>query len=199
MMSNVEKFFVNRPHRSRIAEKGAERMLGYINTGDVNPGLRYLEVGCGNGAAAVHIASRYSLNVTGIDVDPDQITQAQERGKGMGNVHFNVGDGAKLSFPDNTFDIVYTFYTTHHIADWLGTASEIERVLKPGGYFVYVDIVYPEWFAEAGKVLFKNHGFPTANALKEFLQKRGLSKVHFSKHSTYCEAVFRKANRAGGV
>lgn len=175
-----------------MAEKSAERMLGYITAENIKPGQSYLEVGCGNGAATVYVASKYKLNVTGIDVDPDQIRQALERGRGINNVHFLTDDGAKLSFADGTFDIVYTFYTTHHIADWMGAVSEMERVLKPGGYFIYVDIAYPEWLAAAGRALFKNHGFPAAGALKEFSQKRSLSIVHFSKHPAHCEAVFRK-------
>ena len=192
-MSRFEKFFVNRPHRSQKAEKSAERMLTHIAAGGIKPGMSYLEVGCGNGAAAVYIASKYKLDVTGIDVDPDQIARAQERGKGREGVHFSTGDGAKLSFPDNTFDFVYTFYTTHHIADWMGAVSEMERVLKTGGCFMYVDISYPGWLAAAGTALFKNHGFPTAGALQRFSQKSGMSPVYFARHLSECEAVFKKA------
>ena len=44
---------------------------------DVKAGQKYLDVGCGNGAAAIHLAQKYQLDVTGIDVDPDQIRLAE--------------------------------------------------------------------------------------------------------------------------
>ena len=75
-MTKFEKFFVNRAGRSQRVAEYAERMLRLAG---VAPGQSYLDFGCGNGAAAIRLASKLGLKVTGIDVDPEQIETARER------------------------------------------------------------------------------------------------------------------------
>jgi ubiquinone/menaquinone biosynthesis C-methylase UbiE len=54
-------------------------------------------------------------------------------------------------FDDAEFDIVATNKTTHHIPEWKAVLAEIVRVLKPGGYFIYGDLVVPSWLARLGR------------------------------------------------
>jgi len=75
-MTKFEKFFVNRAGRSQRVAEYAERMLRLAGFA---PGQSYLDFGCGNGAAAIRLASKLGLKVTGIDVDPEQIETARER------------------------------------------------------------------------------------------------------------------------
>ena len=75
-MTTFEKFFVNSAGRSRRVAEYAERMLRLVGFA---AGQSYLDFGCGNGAAAVHLASKLGLKVKGIDVDPEQIEAARER------------------------------------------------------------------------------------------------------------------------
>ena len=73
-MTTIEKHFVNSPeHTLRVAHR-AQQLLDRI---DIQPGWRYLDVGCGVGAAACEIANRCGLDVTGIDVDPDRLKQPE--------------------------------------------------------------------------------------------------------------------------
>lgn len=74
-MSNLEKQFVNSPSHSRQVSHQADRLLKLTQ---FNAGQNYLDVGCGNGAAPIYVAQKYQLNVTGIDVDPDQIKLARQ-------------------------------------------------------------------------------------------------------------------------
>src|SRR5262249_18400974 len=46
---------------------------------------------------------------------------------------FIVGDGETLSFPDASFDVVYSFGVLHHAPDTAGAVREIHRVLKKDG------------------------------------------------------------------
>ena len=100
---------------------------------DVTAAQRYLDVGCGVGAAACEIAAKYGLDVTGIDVDPGQIAAARAAHP---HLRFMVMDATKLQFHDAAFDIVATSMTTHHMPGWERAFSEMIRVLRPGGYLI---------------------------------------------------------------
>jgi ubiquinone/menaquinone biosynthesis C-methylase UbiE len=162
-MQAWEKRFVNSGrHSSRVASQ-AERRLRPLHP---RPGQRLLDVGCGNGAAAIHLASVYELDTTGIDVDPDQIHAAAESANGLNAIRFLVGDATALPFPDGEFDFVYSNKTTHHIPRWQQTIGEMARVLKPGGHLVYSDFVAP-----LGRRL------PTRAGVKTAADDQGLKRV----------------------
>jgi ubiquinone/menaquinone biosynthesis C-methylase UbiE len=192
-MGKLEKIFVNNPGHSKQVSRYAEKFFAFIDT---KPKQKYLDVGCGNGAAPTHLARKYHLNVTGIDVDPEQIQLAEAHSRDVDNVRFRTIDGTQLPFEDNEFDIVSTFKATHHIPDWPGALAEMLRVLKPNGYFIYADFVYPKWLAAIGRKLVKNNaGFPTVEALNLFIEENHLARVHWSKslmHLMQCEFVLQK-------
>ena len=82
-MSKFEKMLVNSPGHSNQVSRHAESLLERISP---KVGQSYLDVGCGNGVAPIHIATTYHLQVTGVDVDPDQIREAKKRSAGMDNI-----------------------------------------------------------------------------------------------------------------
>ncbi|MFQ5797849.1 MAG: class I SAM-dependent methyltransferase, partial [Bacteroidota bacterium] len=146
-----------------------EKLLSFV---EVKPNQSYLDVGCGNGAAPTHIARKYGLNVTGIDVDPQQVQYAEENSKDLSNIRFLTIDGTQLPFEDNQFDIVSTAKTTHHIPNWGDALAEMIRVLKPDDYLIYSDLVYPAWIASIGKLVARSYGgYPTIDTLDSFVRK----------------------------
>jgi ubiquinone/menaquinone biosynthesis C-methylase UbiE len=147
-MTKFEKFFVNSDHRSQRVPEYAEKMLSLVRFA---PGQSYLDFGCGNGAAAVHLASKLGLKVTGIDVDPEQIEAARSRSGRDTNVRFLTADRTDLPFDDNGFDFVATHMVTHHIPDWQNALRQMLKVLKPNGYLIYKDLALPKWVASFGK------------------------------------------------
>jgi ubiquinone/menaquinone biosynthesis C-methylase UbiE len=78
-MRAFEKRLVNNAGHSRHVGKQAARRLERL---PIERGWSSLDVGCGNGVAALHVADRFGLEVTGIDVDPDQIRLATHASKG---------------------------------------------------------------------------------------------------------------------
>ncbi len=189
-MSKIEKQFVNSPNHSQRVSKHAEALLKLV---DFKAGQHYLDVGCGNGAAPIHIAKKYHLATTGIDVDPDHIRQAEALSQGLNNVRFLTIDGVQLPFEANKFDIVSTNKVMHHIPDWEAALAEMVRVLKPNGYFIYSDFVYPGWIAALVKLVAKNYaGFPTGATLDTFIAKNQLAKIYLSKSPLSYEAVLQK-------
>ncbi|HVN62981.1 MAG TPA: class I SAM-dependent methyltransferase [Gaiellaceae bacterium] len=173
-MTRFEKQFVNGGrHSSRVAAE-AERLVG---AADPRPGQRLLDVGCGNGAAAVRLAAAYGLDVTGVDVDPEQIRSADASGAGR----FLVADATRLPFADGEFDLVHTSKTTHHIRDWQRALAEMDRVLKPGGHLLYTDFVAP-----------LGDRLPTRGALDRFAAEHGLATVRRSGSPVRRTVVLRK-------
>jgi ubiquinone/menaquinone biosynthesis C-methylase UbiE len=96
-------------------------------------GLDLLEVGCGMGTDLLQFA-RGGARVTGLDYTPRSIEIARRR-FGVYGVpgDFVLGDAENLSFPDASFDIVYSNGVLHHTPDTQRAIDEIHRVLRPGG------------------------------------------------------------------
>ena len=154
-MGRFEKLFVNRPSHSRRVSEHAEKMLRLVSFA---PGQTYLDFGCGNGAAAVYLASKHGLDVTGIDVDPEQIETVRTLSKESTRARFLAVDGTKLPFGDDEFDFVATHKVTHHIPDWREALLQMLRVLRLSGYLIYTDFVFPSWVASLGKRIVEEYG-----------------------------------------
>jgi ubiquinone/menaquinone biosynthesis C-methylase UbiE len=186
-MSALEKHFVNSPsHTQRVAEH-AYQLLSYIN---YSSGWRYLDVGCGVGAAARKLAATSGLSVTGIDIDPEQI-QATKREAPRPNLQYKVMDATRLEFADSAFDVVASRMATHHISHWERAFSEMVRVLRPGGYLIYSDFVFPFWLAKfAGLIRFLQ--FPTTTGLHLLAERSGLTPVYESRRSGKVDVIWRK-------
>lgn len=188
-MTKFEKFFVNSTRRSQRVAEYAEKMLRLVGSA---PGQSYLDFGCGNGAAAIRLASKLGLKVTGIDVDPEQIEAARSRSGQDPNVRFLTVDGTELPFDDNEFDFVATHMVTHHIPDWQNALQQMLRVLKPSGYLIYKDFALPKWVASIGKKISKSLGYLTAEDLNRFAQENQLAVVRLARSFNKYEVVWRK-------
>jgi ubiquinone/menaquinone biosynthesis C-methylase UbiE len=186
-MTAFEKYFVNRPGHTRAVVARARELLGRINH---QAGWRYLDVGCGVGAAASEIAGAGNLDVTGIDLDPKQI-EAARAGSARPNLHFRVMDATRLDFPDGEFDIVASSMATHHIPDWERALAEMVRVLRTGGYLIYSDHLFAPWLARIIR-LFRVMGFPSVTALESIAAKAGLAKVHYMQRSGQVDVIWLK-------
>lgn len=99
--------------------------------------LTILDLGCGYGDLLIDLVKRgVQGNFFGVDVSPGMITSAQAAAaKENVPIHFQVGSGADLPFPDNHFDLVITKYSLHCMEDIPQALIEIKRVLKPSGTF----------------------------------------------------------------
>ena len=76
-----------------------------------------LEVGCGNGYAASLITAEGPRSYTGLDIMPEQLAIARERG--LANARFVEGSADDLSaFPAGSFDAVLDFCILHHVEGW---------------------------------------------------------------------------------
>lgn len=110
--------------------KGAEEFIRNLN---LQPGTRVLDVACGTGNLALP-AARLGAIVTGVDIAPNLIEQAQETAKGEGlNAQFDEGDAENLPYNDASFDTVVTMFGAMFAPRPELVAAELKRVCRPGG------------------------------------------------------------------
>ena len=105
----------------------------------LSPGTTVLDVGCGIGGSSRNLARDYGFAVTGITISPQQVQRAQELTPKELDVQFRVDDAMALSFPDASFDVVWSIEAGPHMPDKAIFARELMRVVKPGGVLVVAD------------------------------------------------------------
>jgi ubiquinone/menaquinone biosynthesis C-methylase UbiE len=111
-------------------EAGAEEILG---SWKIAPGQALLDIGCGSGQSAIP-AARMGLSVTGVDIAENLVEHANHRAKSESlDAHFHVGDAEKLPCENDSFDVVITMIGAMFAPRPDRVASEIARVLRPGG------------------------------------------------------------------
>lgn len=109
-------------------------------------GDKVLDIGCGRGRVASHVASYTGAQVTGMNIDGDQLASARRFAleKGLSNqCQFQFGDLNELPLPfaDNSLDGVYHIQVFSLSKDLLKLFKEIHRVLKPGAKLACLDWV----------------------------------------------------------
>jgi len=104
-----------------------------------------LEVGVGNGSHA-QLLARHAKTFTGIDLTDYAVSSTGARLGGSG-LKANVlrMDAERMTFPDATFDFVWSWGVIHHSSDTRRALREIRRVLKPGGTAT-VMVYYRSWW-----------------------------------------------------
>jgi ubiquinone/menaquinone biosynthesis C-methylase UbiE len=187
-MSAVEKLFVNHEAKGRRNFKMVGQIMAALPTGTIH---RVLELGCGIGTVSALLAARYPVDVIGTDSDPAQIEIARVRHPETDRLHYRVEDASKLSCTDFFFDLVIAQNTLHHVRPWEKAVAEVGRVLRPGGYFIWDDVVLPRFFTGVACRLWKNRREYTLdriavafaeNGFRDWQHKRSLHGI-FSRHT----------------
>jgi len=105
-----------------------------------------LDMGCGRGRIAAHVAQYSGARVTGMNIDKSQVANAKENAiarnmeKRLSFVRASFND--PLPFEDATFDGLYQVQAFTYVADYTPTFKEMHRVLKPGAKVSILD-----WFS----------------------------------------------------
>jgi len=118
----------------RITDRIEERLL-LDRLGSVQ-GCRILDVGCGDAVMATRLAAAGAW-ATGLDASPGMIAAARRRAAAAGvELDLVQGDATRLPFCDASFDVVLSVAALCFVDDTRGAATEVVRVLKPGGRLV---------------------------------------------------------------
>lgn len=159
--------------------------------------VKMLEIACGTGGFLRDVAANYPrLNLTGIDLSPAYIAEATARLGSRRHLKLIEANAESLPFDDASQDIVASIYLFHELPPKVRkvVASEIARVLKPGGTAIVMDAlqtgdapsfdglleVFPigfhepyftSYLAEDFAALFATQGLTQASATPAFLSK----------------------------
>jgi len=101
--------------------------------------LEILEVGCGRGGGASYIA-RYlkPKSIKGVDLCKKAIKFCS-RYYSVKGLSFSYANALNLPFRDNNFDVIINVESSHCYTDMNKFLREVYKVLKPNGYFLFVD------------------------------------------------------------
>jgi 2-polyprenyl-3-methyl-5-hydroxy-6-metoxy-1,4-benzoquinol methylase len=112
---------------------------------DGYPGKAVLDVGCGIGNDLSRFA-RGGADVTGIDLSPQAIRLARLNFEQRGlDGRFEVMNGEAMTYPEDSFDVVYCHTVLQFTPDPRRMISEVHRVLRPGGQAILMMINRRSW------------------------------------------------------
>lgn len=109
---------------------------------DLQPGMRVLDAGCGQGYVATWLAANTGAHITGITLVPFEVDTASKLAtkRGVSNkTSFMIADYSELSFDEESFDRIYAVETLSHAPDVKRVLANFYKLLKPSGRLVCVE------------------------------------------------------------
>lgn len=124
-----------------------------LQAAGVGPGARVLDLGCGTGNAAL-AAARQGCDVVAVDPAARLVEVARARANAEGlPVSCLQGDASAIPAGDAAFDAVLSVFAVIFAPDAERAASELLRVVRPGGRVVVTSWTSTGGIAEAGGIL----------------------------------------------
>ncbi len=138
MTTNPNKALWEKGDFTRLAETMRESGEALVRDIGVRPGLRVLDLGCGDGTTAIP-AAQLGADVLGVDIARNLVEAGNRRAReaGLTNVRFEEGDASNLEgLEANSFDLVVSIFGAMFAPRPFDVAKEMVRVTKPGGRIV---------------------------------------------------------------
>jgi len=168
----------------------------------IKPDSCVLDIGCGGGKTIKEIASSVSKGkVYGIDYSEDMVQLSKKVNDNLikqNIVEIIYGTVSSLPFPDNMFDFVTAFETYYFWPDLINDLIEVQRVLKPGAFFLMVNEVYKDDQFEKRNSKWVNlldMKIHTPDEYKDFLSETGyqIEKINNLPEKNWITVVAQKS------
>jgi SAM-dependent methyltransferase len=158
----------------------------------VPPDGRVLDLASGRGATAMLLADDFGLRVAGLDLSAANVALAQSKATAAGlaeRVSFTVGDAERLPYADAAFDAVVVECALSTFSNKAAAASEMARVLRPGGKLGVTDVVADPARLPADLTTLAARIACVADALPlrgyaDLLRDAGLRTTHTERHDS---------------
>jgi ubiquinone/menaquinone biosynthesis C-methylase UbiE len=141
---------------------------------------KIIDVGCGFGEMCMVLAEEFpDCEAVGVDLSVPLLDYARANitDESIKNrVKFEMGNVEKMSFENDSFDVVFNVNMVHWVNDATSMLNEIERILKPQGYLFIKDLRY-SWLRVFEKEI--NNAFTLTQA-KEMIGDSELREGAFS-------------------
>jgi ubiquinone/menaquinone biosynthesis C-methylase UbiE len=159
-------------------------------------GRRLLEIGSGTGHWSAHFALR-GYRVTGIDVSPDMVRVARD--KGIENAEFHVGDLYSTGFTSGVFDVGVAITVLEFLLDPASALRELTRVVKPSGLLI-IGALHQDSFLGRQRLasphpIYTPAHFFTISQLESLLTRSGKVEIHPCLFAPPVESAVGKADK----
>ncbi|XP_017289818.1 phosphoethanolamine methyltransferase [Kryptolebias marmoratus] len=213
--STFQQFLDNQQYTRRGILR-YEKMFGagYVSTGgpsttkefvdllNLRPGQKVLDVGCGIGGGDFYMARTFGVEVLGLDLSDNMVDIAMERARSekLPSVQFEVADATRRTFPEGSFDVIYSRDTILHIDDKLALFKQFHSWLKPGGQLLISDYCCGEkpW-TPAFEAYVKQRGYVlyTPPEYGKFIEEAGFCSVQVEDRTTqFIQVIEAELQRA---
>ena len=135
---NPNKVLWEKGDFTEIASIMRESGESFVRSIEIEPPIKVLDVGCGDGTTAIPMA-QMGADVTGIDIASNLVAAGNRRAAelGLSNITFHEGDACNLEgVADDTFDLSMSIFGAMFAPRPLDVAKELVRVTRPGGRIV---------------------------------------------------------------
>ena len=133
--TEVERWSALKVWLFSLFNKNPESNSAAVDRIALEPDDRFLDLGCGLGAALEHAATT-GAKTAGIDPSPSMVERAAER---VPQAEVRLGSAESIPFDDEAFTAAISVSTYHHWADAETGLKEVRRVLAPGGRLLIVE------------------------------------------------------------
>lgn len=121
---------IDRTAYSQYGNNWDDEMFRSVIYAHLKPDMDILDLGAGAGIVNQMNFKGVVRKVCGVDVDPRVISNPMlDEGR--------IADAGGIPYPDNSFDLVFSDNVMEHIEEPAKVLSEVDRVLKPGGCFLF--------------------------------------------------------------
>jgi SAM-dependent methyltransferase len=178
----------------------AEESLEIPRLLDLDRNSSVLEIGCGSGGYALHLAETLGCQIVGLDINEFGIRSAKELAQKRAldsRARFEQCDvSKKLPFDDETFDAAFSNDVLCHVPGRLNLLVEIFRVLKPSGRMLFSDalviggMISAEEIATRSSIGFYFYSPPGEN--ERLLERAGFSQVTTTDTTDHAAQISKK-------
>ena len=110
---------------------------------------KILDVATGTGDLAIALGETLATEIVGIDISEGMLEIGKKKVKKSPwhkNIKMKIGDGEKITYPDNYFDAVTVSFGVRNFENLDKALMEIFRVLQPGGELIILETAVPQSF-----------------------------------------------------